>query len=198
MIRQIGLHLRPPKNRPSIVIPQLPHISHSAMASTEISAAGLGFVLFLPLRFNCFLSFRPLLNFAGVLLTSLDVPSPCAKAISTSCIVTKPLSTASFCSRRQFFKILRLRFPETEWGWALILSFLVNGSPCIALLLSAICALLLSVFSKFSLYRYPSLGRQNRERRGGERKVRCLSDLKKDLNLNGSRNSSTLSLLLVA
>lgn len=120
MIRQIGLHLRPPKNRPSIVIPQLPHISHSAMASTEISAAGLGFVLFLPmnweakeqwsqnyttskyenknwpqserslgvsninfdcqtdlpLRFNCFLSFRPLLNFAGVLLTSLDVPSP--------------------------------------------------------------------------------------------------------------------------
>ncbi|KAJ6870002.1 hypothetical protein NC652_035801 [Populus alba x Populus x berolinensis] len=42
------------------------------------------------------------------------------------------------------------------------------------------------------------LGRQNRERRGGERKVCCLSDLKKDLNLNGSRNSSTLSLLLVA
>jgi hypothetical protein len=45
-----SLHLFPPKNRPAIVIPQLPHISHSAMASTEISAAGLGFVLFLPMN----------------------------------------------------------------------------------------------------------------------------------------------------
>jgi len=44
---------------------------------------------------------------------------------------------------RHFFKSLRLRLPERVRGWVLFLSFLVNGSPCIALLLSAICALLL-------------------------------------------------------
>jgi hypothetical protein len=64
-------------------------------------------------------------------------------------------------TRRQFFKSLRLRFPETEWGWGLILSFLVNGSPCIALLLSAICALLIFCstlnFAIWSLFPSPDL-----------------------------------------